>query len=89
MLSPFFCSFLPTAINTNVFPARVNRRTITAYSHGILGLHAVQIEMKSAVRVPERRVDATAYAESGPFAARPGNVVGMLQALADFVAYLE
>jgi len=41
------------------------------------------------VRVPERRVDATAYAESGPFAARPENVVGMLQALADFVAYLE
>ena len=77
------------AVSHNTFPARVNRRTITAYCHGTLGLHAVQVEMKSAVRVPERRVDATAYAESGPFAARPENVVGMLQALADFVRYLE
>jgi hypothetical protein len=77
------------SVSHNIFPARVNRRTITAYSHGVLGLYAVQVEMKSAVRVPERRVDATAYAESGPFAARPHNIVGMLQALADFVGYLE
>jgi hypothetical protein len=77
------------SVSHNIFPARVNRRTITAYSHGVLGLQAVQIEMKSAVRVPERRVDATAYAESGPFAARPHNVVGMLQALADFVGYVS
>jgi hypothetical protein len=76
-------------VSHNVFPARVNRRTITAYSHGLLGLHAVQVEMKSAVRVPQRRVDATAYAESGPFAARPEDVIGMLQALADFVQYLS
>ena len=77
------------SVSHNIFPARVNRRTITAYSHGVLGLHAVQVEMKSAARVPERRVDATAYAESGPFSARPGNIVGTLQALADFVAYVE
>jgi hypothetical protein len=67
----------------------VARRTITAYSHGVLGLHAVQVELKSAVRVPERRVDATAYAESGPFSARPENVIGMLQALVDFIQYLQ
>jgi hypothetical protein len=88
-------------VSHNVFAARVNHRTITAYCHGDLGvqaaqvlypvqsLHAVQVEMKSAVRVPERRVDATAYAESGPFAARPENVIGMLQALADFIHHLQ
>jgi hypothetical protein len=75
-------------VSHNVFPARVNRRTITAYSHGVLGVHAVQVEMKSAVRVPERRVDTAAFAECGPFAARPEDVIGMLQALADFCAYL-
>jgi hypothetical protein len=77
------------SVSHNTFPARINRRTITAYCHGVLGLHAVQVEMKSAVRVPERRVDATAYAESGPFSARPQNVIGMLQALADFIQYLQ
>jgi hypothetical protein len=83
------------SVSHNVFAARVNYRTITAYCHGGLGVHvmqglyAVQVEMKSAVRVPERRVDATAYAESGPFAARPENVIGMLQALADFIHYLQ
>jgi hypothetical protein len=77
------------AVSHNVFPARVRRRTITAYCHGVLGLSAVQVEMKSAVRVPERRVDATAYAESGPFAARPEDVIGMLQALVDFIESLR
>lgn len=83
------------SVSHNTFPARVNRRTITAYCHGVLGLHAVQglyavqVEMKSAVRAAERRVDSTAYAESGPFSARPANVIGMLQALADFIHYLQ
>jgi hypothetical protein len=71
-------------VSSNVFPAYVDRRTITAYSHGVLELAAVQIEMKSAARVPWRRADATAYAENGPFSARPEDVIGMLQALADF-----
>ena len=77
------------SVSHNTFPARVNRRTIVAYCHGILGLHAVQVEMKSAVRAAERRADSTAYAESGPFSARPANVIGMLQALADFIHYLQ
>lgn len=76
-------------VNHNKYAAETDHRTITAYSHGTLGLHAVQVEMKSAVRVPLRRTDATAYAENGPFSARPEDVIGMLQALADFVGGLE
>ncbi|MBN1582168.1 MAG: hypothetical protein JXA89_15800 [Anaerolineae bacterium] len=76
-------------VSHNHFAARVDGRTITAYSHGVLGLHAVQIEMKSAVRVPLRRVDATAYALEGPFAARSQDVIGLMQALADFIDRLS
>lgn len=63
--------------------------TITAYSQGKIHIHSVQVEMKPAVRVPLRRTDASTFAESGPFAAQPEHVIGMLQALADFIASLE
>jgi hypothetical protein len=76
-------------VSYNTFPAAVDHRTITAYSHGDLGLHAVQVELKSAVRVPVRRVDATAYASEGPFSAQPQDVIGLLQALADFIWFLR
>jgi hypothetical protein len=76
-------------VSHNHFPAQIDGRTITAFSHGILGLHAVQVEMKSAVRVPRRRVDATAYTLEGPFAARPQDVIGLMQAIAKFIAGLE
>jgi hypothetical protein len=76
-------------VSHNIFAAQVDLRTITAYSHGVLGLHAVQVEMKSAVRVPLRRVDATAYALEGPFSARYQDVIGLMQALADFMGGLS
>lgn len=78
----------PDTVSYNRFCAYRDGRTITAYSHGRLGLHAVQIELKSAVRVPLRRTDATAFAQYGPFAARPEKVIGMLQALVDFITGL-
>ena len=75
-------------VSHNGFPAEFEGRTITAYSHGILGLSAVQVEMKPCVRVPFRRTDAALFAENGPFSAKPDHVIGMLQALADFITYL-
>jgi hypothetical protein len=44
--------------------------------------------MKSAVRAVVRREDATAYAEWGPYRADPGDVLGMMRALAAFVGEL-
>lgn len=75
-------------VHHNKFSAYRENRTITAFSHGALRLYAVQVELKSAVRVPFRRTDATAFAESGPFSADPEKVIGLLQALADFVVEL-
>jgi hypothetical protein len=76
-------------VHHNRFSAYREERTITAFSHGVLGLHAVQVELKSAVRVPRRRTDATAFAETGPYAADPAQVIALLQALADFVVDLS
>ena len=75
-------------VHYNGYPAAKPHRTITAYSHGTLGLEAVQVEMKPGVRVPFRRSDASLFAQGGPFAAQPEHVMGMVQALADFVEYL-
>jgi hypothetical protein len=79
----------PGTVSHNVFPARVRNRTIAAFCQDTLGISSVQVEMKSAVRAPQRRVDATAFAKEGPYSAPPERVVGMLQALADFVADLD
>lgn len=76
-------------VTHNLYPARRDGRTITAYSHGTLGIHAVQIEMKTSIRVPFRRTDASTYATEGPYSAQPERVAGMLQALVDFVEYLS
>ncbi len=78
----------PGTVSQDRFPARREGRTITAFCHGVLGLHAVQVEMKSAVRAVVRRRDATAYAEWGPYRADPADVLGMMGALAAFVGEL-
>ena len=78
----------PGTVSRDRFPARREGRTITAFCHGVLGLHAVQVEMKSAVRAVVRRRDASAYAEWGPYRADPADVVGMMGALAAFVGGL-
>jgi hypothetical protein len=76
-------------VSHNVYPARRPDRTITAFSHGTLGLHAVQVESKTSVRVPLRRTDASTYVTEGPFAAEPERVIAFLQALVAFVGYLH
>ncbi len=81
-------------IHHNGFPAKENGRSITAFCHGDLKLHAVQIEMKPAVRVARRRVDATMYGKplsegGGPYAAPAKQVLGMMQSLVDFIEHLK
>lgn len=78
----------PGRVSHNGFPAEVNDRTITAYSHGTLGISAVQVEMKPCVRVAFRRTDATLFAKEGPFSAEMDHIVGVMQALAHFITYL-
>ena len=78
----------PGTVSRDRFPARREGRTITAFCHGALGLHAVQVEMKSAVRAAVRRREATAYAEWGPYRADPADVLGMMGALAAFAGEL-
>lgn len=81
-------------VHHNGFPAKENGRSITAFCHGDLKLHAVQIEMKPAVRVARRRVDATMYGKplsegGGPYAAPACQVLGMMQSLVDFIEHLK
>jgi len=71
-------------VNHNHLAAYRRNRTITAYCQDTLGIGAVQVEMKSAVRCAYRRTDATAFAEHGPFSAEPERVWGMLDALVEF-----
>jgi hypothetical protein len=76
------------------FPAAVRGRSITAYAHQILGLNAVQIEMKPEVRVVERRVDSSAYRKTlsqggGPFQAPANRVIAMMQSLVDFINFMS
>jgi hypothetical protein len=76
------------------WPASVRGRSITAFAHHELGLGAVQIEMKPAVRVVRRRAEATMYRRSaadggGPYQARVEDVKGMMQALVEFVEQVK
>jgi hypothetical protein len=72
------------------FPAAVRGRSITAYAHQVLGLTAVQIEMKPEVRVVQRRVTSSAYRKAvsqggGPYQAPAHRVLAMMQSLVDFI----
>lgn len=74
--------------------ALVPGRSITAFAQQELKVNAVQIEMKPAVRVARRRVDATMYGKSlsdggGPYTAPASQVLGMMQSLVDFIEYLK
>jgi len=67
---------------------------MAAFAHQILSVYSVQIEMKPTVRVPLRRVDSSMYRKSqskfgGPYAAKRQEVLGMLQALVEFIEYLK
>lgn len=76
------------ATSLNVFPAEKSD-TVTKYCHDILGIQALQVEMKPSVRVPVRRTDASAFAKLGPYSAPPGGVWKMLGVLETFIRHLE
>ncbi len=76
-------------VSQNRFPAEIPKRAVTAYCHGELDLKAVQVEMKPTVRVAFRRTDASSFADEGPYSAPVGKITGMMQALANFVKYLQ
>ena len=76
-------------VSHNVYPAEREDRTITAFCHGSFDINAVQVEMKPAVRVPFRRTDATRFTEEGPLEAEPKCVIGMMQAIVDFIDFLQ
>jgi hypothetical protein len=75
-------------VSQNAFPAYIPGRTVVAFCHQELGIPAVQIEMKPRVRVPFRRSDSSSYASTGPYAVPAEGILGMLQALADFIIWL-
>lgn len=76
-------------VSYNVFPALQANRSITAFCQDSLGVYAVQIELKPAVRLAQRRLEASAYPHEGPYQAPPHLVLGLVQALADFIAWLQ
>ena len=76
-------------VSHNVFPALQANRSITAFCQDSLGVHAVQIELKPAVRLAQRRPEASAYPREGPYQAPPRLVLGLMQALADFITWLQ
>lgn len=68
-----------------------NEHRMAAFAHCTLDFSAVQIEMKPSVRIPLRRIDASMYAKAGPYPVNPSdvNVIGMMQALVDFIEHLK
>lgn len=75
------------------FPAAEETR-IAYFAFYECGIGSIQIEMKPNVRIPLRRVDASAYSKpitsgGGPYSAPDEQILGMMQALVDFIEYLE
>lgn len=67
---------------------------IAAFAKAHLGVYSVQVEMKPIVRIPRRREDASMFHKSikdggGPYSAPSRQIIGMLQALVDFIEYLK
>jgi hypothetical protein len=69
------------------FPA-AGGNTIAAFC-GRLNIHAVQIEMKPQLRIASRKPDASAFAREGNYKAPEETLIGMLQAITDFIEYLK
>ncbi|MCC6958031.1 MAG: hypothetical protein IT316_14620 [Anaerolineales bacterium] len=77
----------------NGFPASDPNR-IAAFAKSYPNVYSVQVEMKPKVRIPRRRVDASMFTKSiedggGPYSAPAHHVVGMMQAIVDFIEYLK
>lgn len=78
-------------VHENGFPAFETEKcmTITAFCHCILGIEAVQIEMKPQVRIPMQRLDSSSLAKGEVYPSNQRLIMGMLQGLADFIHYLN
>lgn len=78
-------------VHENGFPALETERfmSVTAFCHHVLGIEAVQVEMHPKVRIPVTRQQMTQPLPHGHARVRVDRVMGMLQALADFIDYLH
>lgn len=70
------------------------KNRMSAFANKTLGIHSVQIEIKPSVRAPLRRVDSSMYQKKeskfgGPYSANRQDVLGMMQALVEFIEYLN
>ena len=67
---------------------------IAAFARTMPSVSSVQIEMKPNVRIPQRRVDTSRFTKpqvegGGSYSAPAQGVIGMMQALVDFVEFLK
>lgn len=79
-------------VNENGFPALETQKfmSMTAFCHHVLGIEAVQVEMKPQIRIPLRRFNGSACAKGeDQYPVRPEQVMGMMQALVDFIDHLH
>lgn len=92
-------------IEKNLYPGATDRlgkkgfsasdaERIAAFVHSLGKVGSVQIEMKPSVRVPLRRVDASMYGKAiakngGPYSAPSHQLLGMMQAITDYIEYLK
>lgn len=78
-------------VHENAFPAYETKRfmSVTAFCHYVLGIEAVQIEMKPQLRVPLCRINGSSYAKGDRDPSEPLMVLRMLGALSAFVEYLH
>ena len=78
----------PGSVSHNRFPARVPGRSLTAFVHGELKIHSVQVEMKQSVLIARRRLQAPRFFSEGHYAAEPWRVTGIIDALATYIRQL-
>jgi hypothetical protein len=78
----------PGTVSHNRFPARVPGRSLTAFAHGELTIHAVQVEMKQSVLIARRRLQAPRFFSEGHYSAEPWRVAGIIDALSTFIHQL-
>ena len=72
------------------FPAASRKRIRVANFCHNLGVSSVQIEMKPELRVALRKEDSSAFKKEGKnYAAPQEKIMGMLQALTEFIEYLK
>lgn len=78
-------------VNRNGFPAKAvkDSMSITAFSHHELKIQSVQIEMRPLVRIPERRIDSSAFAKGENLNSDAELVLSMIHGLGEFLLHLK